>query len=97
MDKRLLFLLLVGSYCLFVFLSNYLLVSDTLFFNTFAEQLSYEQIQEVVASNKKWEWLGYAIMPIIILIKIALVAMCLSIGMFFVRGSSRTNPCLERR
>lgn len=86
MDKRLLFLLLVGTYCLLVFLSNYLLVSEKLYLNTFAEQLTYEQIQETITSNKKWEWLNYVIMPLVVLIKLALVAMCLSIGMFFANG-----------
>jgi hypothetical protein len=84
MDKRLLFLLLVGTVLLFGFLNSYVLINEGLYFNNFAEQLSYEQIEDMLAQGKKWEWLGYAIIPVIYLIKLSLVAACLSVGVFFV-------------
>jgi len=53
MDKRLLFLLLIAALSGFVFLSNYLLISENLYFNTFAEQLTYEQIKNIIDQGKK--------------------------------------------
>jgi hypothetical protein len=82
MDKRLLFLLLVGTVVLFGFLNSYVLINEGLYFNNFAEQLSYEQIEEMLAQGKRWEWLGYVFIPIIYLIKLSLVAACLSVGVF---------------
>ncbi len=82
MDKRFLFLLLVGTVLLFGFLNSYVLINEGLYFNNFAEQLSYEQIEDMLAQGKKWEWLGYAIIPVIYLIKLSLVAACLSVGVF---------------
>ncbi len=57
MNKRLLFLLLIVALSGFIFLSNYLLISETLYFNTFAEQLTYEQIENIINEGKKWEWI----------------------------------------
>lgn len=82
-DKRLLFSFLVTILAFFVFLSNYLLISENLYFNTFAEQLTYEQIENIINQSKQWEWAGYAILPVLTLIKLTLVASCLSIGLYF--------------
>jgi hypothetical protein len=83
MNNRSLFLLLVGTIILFEFLVSYFLISDTLYFNNFAEQLSYEQIEELVVRGKKWKWIGYAITPVIYFFKLWLVTFCLSLGSFF--------------
>ena len=83
MPKPILFLLLIAVQCLFVFLSNYLLVSDDLYYSSLGEQLSYERIEEMLAQGRKYEWLGYVILPVITLLKLSLVGSCLSIGVFF--------------
>jgi hypothetical protein len=62
------------------------LINEGIYFNNFAEQLSYEQIEEMLAQSKRWEWLGYAVIPVIYLIKLSLVAACLSVGVFFVNN-----------
>lgn len=91
MDKRLLFLMLIAALSSLVFLSSYLLISDTLYFNTFAEQLTYEQIENIINQGKKWEWVSYAILPILTLIKLTLVASCLSIGLYFLTNRFSFN------
>lgn len=87
--NKLLFLTLILVLVLAIFASNYLLISDTLYFNTFAEQLTYEQIETLITQSKKWEWLGYVLVPVLISAKIALVATCLSIGLYFVTNNFR--------
>jgi len=82
--KSYLFGILVLLILFLNFSSRNILISDILYFNSFAEQLSYEQIQDLLANGEKWAWLGYAFIPIIYAIKCSLVAFCLSIGLFFV-------------
>lgn len=84
MDKRFLFLLLITVLSSFIFLSDYLLISDNLYFNTFADQITYEQIENIINQGKKWAWVNYAILPFLTLIKLTLVASCLSIGLYFL-------------
>lgn len=84
MNKSILFLLLNIFLIIIIYYSNNFLISDPLFFNTFAEQLTYEQIEKLISESAKWQWVGYALMPVLITLKITLAATCLSIGIFFV-------------
>lgn len=62
---------------------GYLLNIDELVYNFYAEQLAQQQIEELLETQQNWAWIGYAIVPIIILLRTSLVATCLSIGLFF--------------
>lgn len=81
------FILLIGIIEALFWLKNKLLLTQTLYFNTFAEQLTYEQIENIINEGKKWEWVSYVVLPILTLIKLTLVASCLSIGLFFVTNT----------
>ena len=62
---------------------QYFLISDQLYFNALSNQLTYERIQELIDQGKKWQWLGYILVPVLYLVKFGLVAGCLGIGYFF--------------
>ena len=66
------------SYILSCFLNN-----EELIYNFYSELLAQDKIEELIKSQKKWAWVGYAIIPLLILIRSSLVAFCLSIGLFF--------------
>ena len=83
MKNPLLWLLLLISLTLTVVTKN-TLVSDSLYFNSLAEKLTHEQIQELLANGKQWEWVGYILVLIVYIIKCLLVALCLTLGVFFV-------------
>jgi hypothetical protein len=51
-------------------------------YNFYSTQLSYEQIEQVLSQQNKWEWLGYVLLPIIYLIKIGLITLCVYTGFF---------------
>ena len=52
-------------------------------YDSYINNLSLEQIQEIINLKNKWEWLSYAIIPLILLIKISLIASVIYIGAFF--------------
>lgn len=87
--RRFIFIFLLITECVLIFLSNYLLLSDALYYNNFAEQLTYEQIEALINQSKKWEWVSYAIIPVVILLKLTLVASCLSTGLYFFTNQFR--------
>lgn len=60
-----------------------MLFSDALYYNAFADQLSYERINNIVEQSKKWGWVGYSLTPLLYLIKLSLISTCLSLGYFF--------------
>jgi hypothetical protein len=67
-----------------VFLSNNFLISESLYYNTFAEQLTAEKIDGLIEQTQKWSWLGYVIVPIIYFFKFSLIALILLTGFFFI-------------
>ena len=64
-------------------LSKNILNIDVLIHNFYSEQLAKDKLDQLLENKKKWEWLSYGIIPLVILIRSSLVALCLSIGMFF--------------
>lgn len=87
MDKRVLFPLLVSIVWVVIYLTKYLLVSDTLYYNSLIEQLSFEQISTIIEQGEKWQWVSYALVPVILIIKITFVSICLSIGVYVVHNN----------
>ncbi|MBL4746903.1 MAG: hypothetical protein JKY08_11125 [Flavobacteriaceae bacterium] len=59
-----------------------LLDTSTLIYNFYSEQLARAQVEKLITSQEKWSWLGYVFIPLLILIRTSLVALCLSIGQF---------------
>jgi hypothetical protein len=69
----------VTTQLLLGFLTNHLLFTDELYYGFF-NQLSFERVNEIIESSRKWKWLAYALIPILLLVKLLLVSICLSIG-----------------
>ena len=61
----------------YLFLSN-----KELFYQTFSQQLSLSRIDKMLELSKKWQWVGYAILPIIILLRVFYTTIFLYIGVF---------------
>ena len=67
---------------LFAIASNYFLVTDELYYSSYAEQLTVQQIQQILAWAKDsvWRFLGYLALPIIMIIRILFTSFCLQVG-----------------
>jgi hypothetical protein len=55
---------------------------DSALYNSLADKLTTQQIHDYFEFQKKWQWLEYLIIPIILLIKTSLLASILYIGTF---------------
>lgn len=66
---------------------------DDLLYNSLSEQLTSKQIKNFIGFQKKWQWIGYMFIPVILLIKTILIATILYIGLFFSDRDSKFN-CL---
>jgi hypothetical protein len=65
------------------FITTYFFNTDELIQNFYSEILAQEKIEQLLESQQEWFWVGYAIIPLLILMRTSLVALCLSIGVFF--------------
>lgn len=77
-----LFILIVLSSIILSYCSKLLLKTDVITIKTLAEQLTNKQINEMIAFQKKWQWLEYIITPLLLVVKISLVAVILDLGCF---------------
>ncbi|WP_299520037.1 hypothetical protein [Winogradskyella sp.] len=83
MNKLIVFLTLVIFQICLTFLSKELLDTDYIVVNSLSEKLSVEQIKEFIDFREKWQWLGYIVLPLLLLIKISILSATLDIGCFF--------------
>ncbi len=74
-------------YCIYFSSITYLvqsfLFTENVIYNSYAEQLSYDRIEEIIDGQNKYAWVGYAILPFLSAIKFFLVACCLLAGAVF--------------
>jgi len=66
-----------------MYFTNQLLFSETIYYNTFAEQLTAEKIDGLIKETHQWAWLGYVFVPIFYAIKFLLISLILLTGFFF--------------
>ena len=76
---------LVFILILFLILSiitNLFFATDSLYYQSLGEVLSTDRIAKLIAQIRKWQWLGYAFIPIVAIIRISFTATCIYIGSF---------------
>ncbi len=64
--------------------SREILGSDQLVYNSLAEKLTTEQVQEVIRINNLWGWIYYLILPLLLYLKILFIATIITMGTLFI-------------
>lgn len=83
LNKSCLFLAIVIANMLMMWLSKSTLINEVVFYNTYSEQLSYERSMELFEGLKKYSWIGYALIPVVLLIKFSLISIIIYSGIYF--------------
>ena len=81
--KSVVLLTLVVLNILIVYLLNHILSISNLLLNSLGENLSISQLEYIYDFQKKWQWVSYIVIPLVILIKTTLISSSLYIGTFF--------------
>lgn len=68
---------------LFSFISVHILPVNDLLYQSYTEKLTTAQIEKVFALQEKWQWVSYAIVPVLLLLKVIVIASVLYVGTFF--------------
>ncbi|WP_340075575.1 hypothetical protein [Leptobacterium sp. I13] len=48
-----------------------------------SDRFTREQVENILNFQQKWEWIGYVFLPILLLLKIAIIAAIIDVGCFF--------------
>ena len=78
MKNSLIFLLLIALSLLSTYLIGIFITTDSKIFDFLAKDYPSSVVQNYMESQKKWWWVSYAVTPILIGIKVLLVAFCLN-------------------
>lgn len=78
MKNLLLFSIIILLYFLLSFVDQIYIRTDSKIIDFLAKDYPSEVVQNYMEGQKKWWWLGYAITPILIGLKVLLVAFCLN-------------------
>ena len=78
-----LFLALVLLTMLLGEMATYFLKINELLYKDLSEQLTLQQIEKILQTKTKWSWVGFAVLPLLLFLKISVIAWVLAIGGFF--------------
>lgn len=78
-----LFISIVITNLLLIWLSKALLINEVMFYNAYSEQLTYDRSLKLFEDLKKLSWISYAFTPIALLIKFSIISFVLYIGIVF--------------
>ena len=81
--NKLLFLFLIVLTSLITYFSQSLMNTEELYYSLLSEKYTYEQINKILNFQDKWQWITYLIIPLLLLIKISIIASILDVGCFF--------------
>lgn len=87
MKNVLIFILIVFLYLITVAFTNNFLEIESKIFDYLSKDYPSSVVQNYMESQKKWWWVSYAVTPVLIGIKVLLVAFCLNfIKLFEIEG-----------
>ena len=66
------------------YISELLLVSDDLIIEHYEGQVSNDILYKILDFQQKWSWLGYALLPLISIVKISLISLCIYAGVYLL-------------
>ena len=78
MRNFILYFIIISIYILLLFLDKTYITIDSKIFDFLAEDYPSSVVQNYMESQKKWWWISYAVTPVLIGIKVLLVAFCLN-------------------
>lgn len=84
MKKIVIKIILLSAFSLvFGLVLNEFLNLDKLVYSSLSEQFTSKQIEQYFDFQERWAWLGYVFVPILLIIKSALIASVIYVGTFF--------------
>jgi hypothetical protein len=78
-----LFVYIILGNLILICLSKSVLIDETVFYNAYSEQLTYDRARQLFEGFQSFSWVSYIISPVILLIKYSLVSLVLYIGIIF--------------
>lgn len=69
---------------LLLWFSQFALINETVFFNTYSDRLTYERSMELFTGMRTYSWTGYIFTPLLLLTKFFILSLVIFTGIFFM-------------
>ena len=91
--KNFLIFVLIFSFCyLLIYIEKHFITTDSKIFDFLSKDYPSQVVQDYMESQKKWWWVSYVVTPLLIGIKVLLVAFCLNfIKLFDLPGLEKVE------
>ncbi len=76
-DKRIFFVVLCLAYVLIIDLFQNMVLSDSMYYEAWGQQLAQERIEKMLNHRKEYAWIGFVMMPIFMLVRMCFTTLCL--------------------
>ncbi len=83
LDNASLFIIISLGLILNNYLINEFIYSNDILYKGLGDQLSADHVSTIIYLLKKWKWIGYVFIPIILFVKLYLISFCIEIGAIF--------------
>jgi hypothetical protein len=83
--KLSLFLSICIIYLLLIYYQQTFILTEELYYNSFGNKLTEEQIRRLIGTVPKWDYLSYFLIPITILLRVSYTWICLKVGSFITQ------------
>lgn len=63
-----------------LYIEQHYVVTDTIYYNSYADQLSMDRIDQIIAVKESWLWVRYLAIPVVLALQILGITLCLNLG-----------------
>lgn len=90
-----LFAAVIFLYLSITYLTNLFVLTDSFYYSSFQDRLSAEGINNIINSLKKFQWIGYLLIPVVIFLKVLVISGVIYAGVFLFDQKILFKDCLR--
>lgn len=83
-ENELLFLVLCIAYAFLSYLANTYIINEEVIIRSYSENMPLTSIENYLELREEFSWVAYALVPIVVILKVGFVTICLSIGFILI-------------
>lgn len=82
-------------YLIITYITNAYVYTDSFYHQELSDKFDYDRVTEIIHNKIKYQYIGYIILPILILLKLSIIAGVIYIGLFLFDSNIKYKNCLN--
>ena len=80
MNAWMVFFAICATYLVITYIQQEFILTDSVYYTSYGEQMTVDRIAQFLEMQDKWQWIGYAFIPIVLILQVFVITICLNIG-----------------